>query len=114
MSNSSDSVLDVPEYPGGESATSTAFQTRASSPEPRPTKAFSPESLAILRAVQNYYDRVCLEKNQPNDSAVGIKDGSKNVATSTKVKYLVAYFMLSLVLTLSNKTIMIEVRSCHH
>ncbi|MCJ1352404.1 MAG: UAA transporter [Icmadophila ericetorum] len=95
--------MDVPHYPGGESATATAFQTRVGSPELRSTPAFSPESLAILHAVETYY-----ENKYSKESPVGITDGSKSVATRTKVKHLATYFLFSLLLTLSNKAIMIE------
>ena len=88
-----------------ESPTTTPFQTRAASP------VHTLPAVHSLSEVQTAMENIVLfhRRREVDRVAVSVVDGSVNVPTSAKMKYLAIYFLFNLFLTLFNKALMTSV-----
>lgn len=91
------------------SPTPTPYHTRAGSPArgkllPHTSEQAS-QNIAILHAAVKEPAKV----SEPLKIPVSVIDGSANVSGATKVKYLIAYLVFNLGLTVYNKAVMIKV-----
>ena len=93
------------------SPTATPAQTRSGSPmRGTPIPHTADQTIKFMDDLR----LIAASKNTSKKSAmapVGEIDGSVNVSTATKMKYLMVYFLLNLALTLYNKAVMIQVSS---
>jgi hypothetical protein len=93
------------------SPTATPHHTRAGSPvrgmSLNHTQKEATETIAALNALIVSSGGLTEKKKMLR---VGFVDGSSNVSFTTKLKFLMIYFIFNLGLTLYNKAIMIQVR----
>ena len=91
------------------SATATPAQTRSGSPmRGTPIPHTATETVRFLNDLH-----AIAKEDTPSKpdimASVGEMDGSVDVATATKIKFLAVYFFFNLGLTLYNKAVMIQV-----